>query len=78
MSTGDGRGPHGGSLADNIVSSALRYRAQAPFVDNLLKEIGMSPNEITNLGNLLREEGDGKSSAKDRSSAEEPTKKKKR
>ena len=72
-STGEGRGPRGGSLADNIVSSALRYRAQAPFVDNLLKEIGMTPNEITNLGNLLREEGDGQSSAE-----ESTTKKKKK
>ena len=50
-----------GSLADQIVSSALRYRAQAPFVDNLLREIGMSPNEITRLGNLLRDESGGDS-----------------
>jgi len=64
-----GGGPRGGgSLADNIVSSALRYRAQAPFVDNLLKEIGMSPGEISNLGNLLREEGE------DESPAEQPKK----
>ena len=48
-----------GSLADQIVSSALRYRAQAPFVDNLLREIGMSPNEITRLGNLLRDDSGG-------------------
>ena len=55
-----GPGPrNGGSLADDVVSSALRYRAQAPFVDNLLQEIGMSPNEITRLGNLLREKPDG-------------------
>ena len=47
------------SLADQIVSSALRYRAQAPFVDNLLREIGMSPNEITRLGNLLRDDSGG-------------------
>ncbi len=46
----------GGTLADNVVGAALRYRAQAPFVDTLLKEIGMSPNEITHIGNLLREE----------------------
>ena len=49
----------GGTLADNIVGAALRYRAQAPFVDTLLKEIGMSPNEITHIGNLLREERGG-------------------
>ena len=67
---GGAPGGRGGSLADQIVSSALRYRAQAPFVDTLLREIGMSPNEITRLGNLLRDEsgGDsapGKSASKD-------------
>lgn len=31
-----------GSLADQMVSSALRYRAQAPLLDSLLKEIGLS------------------------------------
>lgn len=46
--------PGGGTLADNIVSSALRYRVQAPFVDTLLREIGMSPGEITKLDNLLK------------------------
>jgi uncharacterized membrane protein YqiK len=51
-STGGSDTPRNGSLADNVVSSALRYRAQAPFVDNLLSEIGMSPNSITNLGGL--------------------------
>jgi uncharacterized membrane protein YqiK len=47
-------GPGGGTLADNIVSSALRYRVQAPFVDNLLREIGMSPAEISRLDGLLK------------------------
>ncbi len=46
-------GPSGGSLADNVVNSALRYRAQMPFVDNLLQEIGMSPGEISNISNIL-------------------------
>ena len=44
-------GPRG-SLADQVVNSALRYRAQAPFVDSLLGEIGMSPSAITSLGQL--------------------------
>lgn len=48
-----GDGARTGSLADSIVTSALRYRAQAPFVDKLLQEIGMSPGEISNLGQLL-------------------------
>ena len=48
------KGPNGGgNLADNVVNSALRYRAQMPFVDNLLHEIGMSPGEISNISNIL-------------------------
>jgi uncharacterized membrane protein YqiK len=51
--SGDGSGPNrNGSLADNVVNSALRFRAQAPFVDTLLGEIGMSPASITSLGQL--------------------------
>ena len=42
-----------GSLADNVVSSALRYRAHQPFLDSLLKEIGMNPGEISNIRNIL-------------------------
>ncbi len=53
----DGPPAGGSSLADNIVASALRYRAQAPFVDTLLQEIGMSPGEISKLGNLLKNDG---------------------
>ena len=34
-----------GNLADNVVSSALRYRAHQPFLDSLLKEIGMKLQE---------------------------------
>jgi hypothetical protein len=33
----------------------MRYRAQVPFIDNLLDEIGMSPNEIGNIKNILGE-----------------------
>lgn len=42
-----------GNLADDVVNSALRYRAQMPFVDNLLSEIGMSPGEVSNISNIL-------------------------
>jgi len=42
-----------GNLADNVVSSALRYRAHQPFLDHLLKEIGMHPGEISNIRNIL-------------------------
>ena len=36
----------GGNLADQVVQSALRYRSQAPFVDQLLGEIGMSGGNV--------------------------------
>jgi len=51
VSTKDGG--RSGNLADNVVSSALRYRAHQPFLDGLLKEIGMAPGEISNIRNIL-------------------------
>jgi len=41
------------NLADSVVNSALRYRAHQPFLDSLLKEIGMNPGEISNIRNIL-------------------------
>ena len=52
VGTKDGGG-RSGNLADNVVSSALRYRAHQPFLDGLLKEIGMAPGEISNIRNIL-------------------------
>ena len=53
ITTKEGVVTRGGSLADNVVSSALRYRAHQPFLDSLLKEIGMAPGEISNIRNIL-------------------------
>lgn len=39
-------GPRDGNLAEQVVSSALRYRTQAPFVDTLLGEIGLTGDTI--------------------------------
>ena len=52
-SDGTGGPARSGNLADNVVSSALRYRAHQPFLDSLLKEIGMAPGEISNIRNIL-------------------------
>ncbi len=41
-----GDGPREGNLAEQVVSSALRYRTQAPFVDQLLGEIGLTQSDI--------------------------------
>jgi uncharacterized membrane protein YqiK len=44
-----------GNFADSMVNSALRYRAQAPLVDSLLKEMGLTGTDLTKLGNMMRE-----------------------
>jgi len=46
-SAGEGSGQAG--FADGIVNSALRFRAQAPIVDQLLKEIGLEGGDIQRL-----------------------------
>lgn len=46
----DGVG-RGANLAESVVNSALRYRAQAPFVETLLHEIGLSTQSM-NLDGL--------------------------
>lgn len=43
----DGHG--GGNFADGVVNSALRFRAQAPLVDQLLREIGLEGGDIQRL-----------------------------
>jgi len=40
---------NGGSFADGVVNSALRFRAQAPLVDQLLREIGIEGGDIQRL-----------------------------
>lgn len=42
-----------GSLADQVVSSALRYRAQAPILDSLLSEIGLKGADINGMAEAL-------------------------
>jgi uncharacterized membrane protein YqiK len=39
------------NFADGVVNSALRFRAQAPIVDQLLKEIGLEGGNINQLVN---------------------------
>ena len=51
--TGGGRSSEGepasGNLADQVVSSAMRYRAQAPLLDGLLNELGMQGGNLNDL-----------------------------
>jgi uncharacterized membrane protein YqiK len=56
---GGGRGDagNGGSLADNVVNSALRFRAQAPLVDQLLREIGVDAGDVGKVARGLLDRG---------------------
>lgn len=44
--TGQDSSGRDGNLAEQVVSSALRYRTQAPFVDTLLGEIGLTADTV--------------------------------
>ncbi len=46
---GDGSMGGGAGFADSVVNSALRFRAQAPIVDQLLREIGLEAGDINRL-----------------------------
>jgi uncharacterized membrane protein YqiK len=56
---GNGGFDGGGSFADSVVNSALRYRAQAPLVDQLLREIGVDAGDVGKLARGLLERGHG-------------------
>jgi uncharacterized membrane protein YqiK len=52
---GGGNGGGNGNIADSVVNSALRFRAQAPLVDQLLREIGVAGGDIGQAANALLE-----------------------
>jgi uncharacterized membrane protein YqiK len=39
----------GGNLADQMVSSALKYRSQAPLLDAMMKEVGLDASGLSGL-----------------------------
>jgi uncharacterized membrane protein YqiK len=54
QSSGDGAG-NNASLSDNVVNSALRFRAQAPLVDQLLREIGIDSGDVGKVARSMLE-----------------------
>lgn len=46
------------SLADQLVNSALRYRGQAPLVDAILKEVGISGGDLNGLTKAIKPDAD--------------------
>lgn len=61
-----GEGGGSSNLSDQVVSSALRYRAQAPLVDQLLAEVGLSGGDLNGLTGALRGAAEAPSAAKGR------------
>ena len=57
---GDARGAgYEGGFAESVVNSALRYRAQAPLVDQLLREIGVEGGDVGKIARGLLDAGTG-------------------
>jgi uncharacterized membrane protein YqiK len=54
-------GDVGGGLADSVVNSALRYRAQAPLIDQLLREIGVEGGDVGRVAQGLLDRTQGSS-----------------
>ena len=54
-----GAANEGGSIADQAVSAALKYRAQAPLLDSLMAELGLKGDALNNLTGAV---DDGKKS----------------
>ena len=52
-------GTGGTNLADQMVNSALRYRSQAPLLDSLLNELGLSGGHLQGLTASLHDASAG-------------------
>jgi len=46
-----------GNLADRVVSSALKYRAQAPLIDSLMAEVGLNAGDLNGMTGAFKAEG---------------------
>ncbi len=62
---GGGTGGAARSPTDEVIESALRYRVQAPMIDQVLKEIGIEGGNLAKMGGLMREASDMQRVAKD-------------
>ncbi|HNA21233.1 MAG TPA: flotillin domain-containing protein, partial [Agitococcus sp.] len=49
-----------GNLSEQVVASALRYRAQAPLIDQLMQEVGLSGGSPQGLVNGLLNQAESK------------------
>jgi uncharacterized membrane protein YqiK len=54
------------NVTDEVIDSALRYRVQAPMIDNLMKEIGIEGGSIGRMTDVLRDAKDISSLTRDK------------
>ncbi len=52
------------SPTDEVIESALRYRAQAPLIDEMMKEIGVTGSNVTGMGDIFRSAREAQTLAK--------------
>ena len=59
-------GEQGGkrNVTDEVINSALRYRVQAPLIDNLMKDIGLEGGSVGKMSDVLRDAKDIQSLSK--------------
>ena len=75
----DGLGGAGGgeghrSPTDEVIQSALRYRAQAPLIDEVMKEIGVENPNVAGMGDIFRSARDAQSLVREAAPKEKETK----
>ena len=61
QANGTGGDGGGGNLADQVVNSALRYRAQAPILQGLMRELGIESDNINGLTEALLDKASSQS-----------------
>ncbi|HSH43694.1 MAG TPA: flotillin domain-containing protein [Arenicellales bacterium] len=71
---GNGQGGHR-SPTDEVIESALRYRAQAPLIDEMMKEIGVEGSKVAGMGDIFRSAKDAQSLAQSTEKAGQSDKK---
>ena len=54
----NGGAGNGRNVTDEVIDSALRYRVQAPMIDNLMQEIGIEGGSLGRMTDVLRDAKD--------------------
>ena len=67
-----GGGAGGKSPTDEVINSALRYRVQAPMIDQILAEIGIEGGSLSRLPGLMREARDAQAIGKEAAAQKPP------